>query len=100
MLWNDKMLEYYKREKKSHPLKPPLDLTNCLRVCDAKPDQSKYYRDKYKWPFCLQMPGRLYYLLAGSEEERRIWKEKICVLCSFGMDFRNAEHGMFLLFIG
>ena len=80
-------MEYYKSNTDKKPLKNPIDLTRCERVSDGVEHYNKYFKsDKVRYPFCLHLPGRLYILLAYSNDDRVNWQMKICELCALARE--------------
>ena len=81
-MWSDKSLEYYKRKVDLRPLKDPIDLEKCISVIDS-PAHDYVQRKNYRNVLCLHTLARNYYFVCDTEEDKNIWRRKICEVREF-----------------
>ena len=77
ILTRNKQLQYFKNEKDKRPVKDPIDLRSVTCI------EASLQHKSFKHVFSINTKGRIYYLVADSQEEMEKWVEKLCEVCGF-----------------
>ena len=84
-LYSSKIFEYYKTE--GGEKKGVINLEDCTAV------NSGLQHKKYQYVFDIETSDRIYYLVAGNEDEMTDWVETLCRVC----EFTSADDGKILM---
>ncbi|KAL1245595.1 Protein daughter of sevenless [Trichinella spiralis] len=84
-------LKYYTDEEKTR-LRGSINLDRCEQV-DAYLTYTYKNRIRYQWIFDIRIPKRVYYLVAGNENEMNAWVNDLCCVCNLQRE-QNPEPDM------